>query len=176
MAESRIKRTRVHKPFFHVKKTNKHPDEPLTIENKAFVQDMIRQIYATDPLQSYVRPSTEVVEEENDSPLKPELRPWPRGQWSELGASTRRTGLLARKIGVVPMWFNNGKRVATTMLQVSSSSANNDHAINSASSRLKTITSFGSFLQRTLPRRWLPKEGPCHESQRGKRPLTRPVL
>ena len=120
VAESRIKRTRVHKQFFHVKKTNKHPDEPLTVENKAFVQDMIRQTY-NDPLKSYIRPL--VVEEneeaaDNDSLLKPELRPWPRGQWTELGASTRRTGLLARKIGVVPMWFANGKRVATTMLQV----------------------------------------------------------
>ena len=110
--ESRIKRTHVHKQFFHVKKTAKHQDEPLTLENKQFVQEMIKQSYGQG-VQTYVRPS-----EDNNSPLKDELKPWSRGTWEELGIKTRRIGILGRKIGVVPMWFANGKRVSATMLHI----------------------------------------------------------
>lgn len=110
--ESRIKRSHVHKPFFHVKKTAKHQDEPLTLENKQFVQEMIKQSYGQG-VQTYIRPS-----EDNNSPLKDELKPWSRGTWEEFGVKTRRIGILGRKIGVVPMWFANGKRVSATMLHI----------------------------------------------------------
>lgn len=30
----------------------------------------------------------------------------------------RRTGVIARKIGVVPIWLKSGKKIMTTMLQV----------------------------------------------------------
>ncbi len=112
-APSRIKRSHTHKPFFLIKKTAKHPDEPITSENQSFVQKMIRQTYAEDSLGTYV-----TIDSENGSLLRPELQPWPRHSWDEYGEKTKRIGLLARKIGVVPMWFSNGKRVATTMLQV----------------------------------------------------------
>jgi len=114
--QSRIKRTHTHKPFFHIKKTAKHPDEPLTYDNKSFVQDMIKKTYGSNPLDSYVRP--EIQSAESGSLLRPELQPWHRGGWDEYGARTKRTGILARKIGVAPMWFANGTRVAATMLQV----------------------------------------------------------
>ena len=119
-AQSRIKRTHTHKPFYHIKKTAKHPDEPLTYENKSFVEDMIKKSYASNPLDSYVRPEIETSEPGiiSGSLLRPELQPWQRGGWDEYSERTKRTGLLARKIGVVPMWFANGKRVAATMLQV----------------------------------------------------------
>lgn len=39
------------------------------------------------------------------------------GEW-KLG--TRRTGVIAKKIGVVPMWKKDGKQILTTMLQVGS--------------------------------------------------------
>ena len=114
--QSRIKRTHTHKPFFHIKKTAKQADEPLTIENRSFVKEMIKLSYAQDPLGSYVRPLEEAGNEnENGSLLRPELRPWPRGGWDE---STKRIGLLGRKIGIVPMWFANGKKCAATMLQI----------------------------------------------------------
>ena len=110
--ESRIKRTVVHSPFFHLKKTAKHPDEPLTRDNKHFIQDMIKQSYG-EGLQTYVRPDGQ-----SNSPLRENLQPWKRGEWEEQGIKTRRIGLLGRKIGVYPMWLNNGKRVATTILQI----------------------------------------------------------
>lgn len=37
------------------------------------------------------------------------------GEWEP---GTRRTGVIARKIGIVPMWTKDGKRFMTTMLQV----------------------------------------------------------
>jgi hypothetical protein len=64
-----------------------------------------------------VRPSDDP--DAGGSLLRPELRPWPRGSWDELGERTKRIGVLGRKIGVVPMWFRNGQRIATTMIQVS---------------------------------------------------------
>ena len=119
-SESRIKRRHTHKPFFLIKKTNKHPDEPLTYDNKSFVQDMIKKTYGANPLDTYVRPEIQSEESGNvtGSLLRPELQPWHRGGWDEFGLETKRVGLLARKIGVVPMWYANGTRVATTMLQV----------------------------------------------------------
>jgi large subunit ribosomal protein L3 len=41
--------------------------------------------------------------------------PMPRGEWSP---GIRRTGLVARKIGIYPMWLKNGDRILTTLLQV----------------------------------------------------------
>lgn len=37
-------------------------------------------------------------------------------QWTP---KLRRTGLIARKIGVYPLWLKNGKKITTTLLQVS---------------------------------------------------------
>lgn len=37
---------------------------------------------------------------------------------TEFNARTRRCGLIARKIGIMPMWMNDGKKIVTTMLQV----------------------------------------------------------
>ena len=48
--ESRIKRVARHKAFWHIKKLNKAQDEPLTEENKTFVQDFIDKKY-TGPLK-----------------------------------------------------------------------------------------------------------------------------
>jgi len=49
------------------------------------------------------------------SPLKdvPEVKP------VEYKNGMRRTGVIAKKIGVHPMWLKDGKRIYTTLLQVS---------------------------------------------------------
>ena len=49
--------------------------------------------------------------------LKGNLRPWPRGSYGECAVTTR-VGVLARKIGVVPMWRTDGKPIMATMLHV----------------------------------------------------------
>jgi len=93
--ESRIKRTARHKSFWHIKKLNKAPDEPLTEDNKLFIKEYIDKKY--------------------NGPLKEEFTPWARGKF-EIG--TRRPGVLAVKIGVQPLWLKNGRQIMTTMLQV----------------------------------------------------------
>eukprot|EP00096_Caligus_rogercresseyi_P008717 TRINITY_DN2813_c0_g1_i1.p1 TRINITY_DN2813_c0_g1~~TRINITY_DN2813_c0_g1_i1.p1 ORF type:complete len:352 (+),score=70.86 TRINITY_DN2813_c0_g1_i1:113-1168(+) len=87
--ESRIKRRHTHKPFWHIKKSNKVPNEPLTQENKSWVGGC--------------------------SPLKEEFAPWDRSSWEN---PSTRTGVLARKIGLAPLWNKSGSRIMTTLLQV----------------------------------------------------------
>ena len=60
----------------------------------------------------------EVEEANEESPLKTELKPWPRGTWDEMGIRTTRVGLIGRKIGVIPMWYKNGRPCDVTMLHV----------------------------------------------------------
>jgi len=93
--DSRIKKVARHKPMWHIKKLNKAEDEPLSTENKTFLQDVIAAQYS--------------------GPLKSELAPWNRGSWEPW---TRRCGVLGVKIGVQPLWLKNGKFIITTLLHV----------------------------------------------------------
>lgn len=95
VSESRIKRAHRHKPMWHIKKLNKATDEPMTKENKLFIQEVINEQYS--------------------GPLKSELAPWSRGSWEPW---SRRCGVLGVKIGVQPLWLKNGKMILTTMLHV----------------------------------------------------------
>lgn len=92
---SRLKKVHRHKPFWHIKKLNKAPDEPITDSNEAFIQEMINEQY--------------------HGPLKPEFAPWPRGAWEPW---SRRCGVWGIKIGVQPLWLKSGKIITTTMLHV----------------------------------------------------------
>ena len=51
------------------------------------------------------------------SPLRPDLAPWPRGEWQE-DEFTIRTGLIGRKLGLCPIWLKSGKKIITTMVQI----------------------------------------------------------
>ena len=56
VSESRIKRAHRHKPMWHIKKLNKATDEPMTKENKLFIQEVINEQYSglyTKKVQSY---------------------------------------------------------------------------------------------------------------------------
>lgn len=46
VSESRIKRAHRHKPMWHIKKLNKAIDEPMTKENKRFIQEVINEQYS----------------------------------------------------------------------------------------------------------------------------------
>ncbi|XP_022643831.1 39S ribosomal protein L3, mitochondrial-like [Varroa jacobsoni] len=93
------KRRKVHPFHWWVRKHRAEGDyeDYLTKENKSFLLE--------EAQKTYLAP--------NESPLREE--PWPLGQWTE---GVRRTGIIARKIGVQPMWTNDGKRVLSTLLQV----------------------------------------------------------
>ncbi|KAK3893036.1 hypothetical protein Pcinc_003130 [Petrolisthes cinctipes] len=89
---SRMKKTR---PFWQPKPTRTLYPEELTPSNEAFGSEVI-----SDHLSS-------------SSPLKCE--PWERGVWTQ---TSMRCGIIARKIGVYPMWDKNGRRLLTTLLEV----------------------------------------------------------
>lgn len=117
---SRIKWRHTHAPFYFTKKTAKHPDEPLTAANRAFVQEVLKDTFRTDAFgdrYAYVRPQEAATE--GEPVLKDGLEPWPRGQWNDEGQNTTRVGLIGRKIGVVPMWRKDGRPVMASMVHVS---------------------------------------------------------
>ena len=95
----------------------------MTPESKDLVQDILREDYQGAA-------ATAAGEEEEDvegvdsatsstsvsSPLKD--APWEPQPWSNEGIGTRRCGVLALKIGVVPQWLKDGTRVTCTMFQI----------------------------------------------------------
>lgn len=91
---SRVKRRHTRPPFWLPKTTRTPYPEDITPENEAFLSEVITQQYS--------------------SPLKSE--PWERGLWNE---KSTRCGVIARKLGIYPLWTKDGRRLLTTLLQVS---------------------------------------------------------
>ncbi|CAG0886510.1 unnamed protein product [Darwinula stevensoni] len=108
-AMSRLKTRSTHPPYWWAKQTRTRYNEELTAENKEFIEEVIEQRYGVPPtvLDSVCTPYLPV------SPLREE--PWPRGEWTP---TSRRCGLIARKIGVYPLWKKDGSRFLSTLLQV----------------------------------------------------------
>lgn len=85
-------------------------DNLVTLENKKFVNEVVSDHYdlPTVPMKIdqvfNVKPAPLIISE------KIEAIPWNRAE--------RRTGLLARKIGLYPLWTKNGEKIRTTLLQV----------------------------------------------------------
>ena len=110
---SRIKKRHTHKPFWHIKKTAKQADDPMTMSNVDFLQEYKINYFAN------TRPKTPTMDlVSSSSPLREEIQPWKVGTWQQEGQNTRRCGLIGRKIGLMPMWTKKGKRIITTMIQV----------------------------------------------------------
>lgn len=72
-------------------------DENLSAENQSFLDKVVLDRYA------------------ENSPLKE--APWKRGQFNN-DSVNKRIGLIAVKLGSIPQWTNDGKKVYLTMLQV----------------------------------------------------------
>ncbi|XP_058233404.1 large ribosomal subunit protein uL3m-like isoform X1 [Hemibagrus wyckioides] len=81
-------------------KTSTWWDEHLTADNVEFLK--------RDVAEDYSRLTAAKL-----NPLKDE--PWPRHEWEE---QSRRVGLVAVKLGMMPMWTKSGDRHVVTMLQV----------------------------------------------------------
>lgn len=80
----------------HLIQHRSYYDNTLTSENQKFV-------YQWNLLKHQFGPS----------PLKDS--PWPRQDWKP---GSKRTGLIAVKLGMYPMWTKSGKKFVTTALQV----------------------------------------------------------
>ncbi|KAK7868290.1 hypothetical protein R5R35_013882 [Gryllus longicercus] len=92
-------------PDWFLKKERVQYNEGLTAENKAFVQEVVEDKFGPPAIIGGIATYK--------SPLK--VEPLVRGEWTE---KSRRTGVIARKIGVYPLWFKDGKKVLTSLLQV----------------------------------------------------------
>lgn len=73
----------------------------VTQENKEFIQEYMHEKYPAS-VTNHLSPL-------KDEPIEPQA------EWTP---KSRRTGVLAKKIGVYPLWMKNGKQVMTTLLQV----------------------------------------------------------
>lgn len=79
-------------------------DERLTEDNKQFLDEVVQDKYGSST-------GTKL------SPLKIDpIEPTVEIDWQKHGM--KRTGLIAKKIGVYPLWLKNGKKVSSTLLQV----------------------------------------------------------
>lgn len=68
----------------------------VTPENREFIQEIIKDKY-------YNNAENNINEDVTNVEWTPKLR---------------RTGVIARKIGIYPMWLKNGQKISTTLLQV----------------------------------------------------------
>lgn len=93
-----LRKMRDHHDNYWVPRKREHTDDKITKENQSFLQEVIAE--------EFLKPG--------ESPLK-EHAIEERAQWTP---NSVRTGVIARKIGIYPMWTKSGKRVMTTLLQV----------------------------------------------------------
>ncbi|XP_077296183.1 mitochondrial ribosomal protein L3 [Arctopsyche grandis] len=98
-------RPRQRYPELHIRSHRVIHEDFITPENKTFlnevIQDRMQKISSENAVNKYQSPLT-------GNTTKPFV-------WSQ---RVRRTGLIAKKIGVYPLWTNNGYRVQTTLLQI----------------------------------------------------------
>ncbi|XP_049814577.1 39S ribosomal protein L3, mitochondrial [Schistocerca nitens] len=99
-------RPRLRYPTWFVKKERSNYNENLTQENSAFIKEVVQDKYGLPAVIGGVLTCQQ-------SPLK--NAPLERGEWTP---KTRRTGVIARKIGCYPMWLKDGSKIHTTLLQV----------------------------------------------------------
>lgn len=92
-------------PLWYLKKERVQYPEFLTSENKGFIKEITYEKYGPPALIHGV-PSF-------NTPLKEPIMA--KGVWEP---KSRRSGLIARKIGSYPMWKKDGKIIWTTLLQV----------------------------------------------------------
>ncbi|XP_026282577.1 39S ribosomal protein L3, mitochondrial [Frankliniella occidentalis] len=93
-------------PVWHVRKERAHYPENLTAENKEFIRETISQDFGPPIVAHGVKTY--------DSPLK-NIEKIEPVQWFP---GIRRTSTIAKKIGIQPLWLNDGTRVMTTLLQI----------------------------------------------------------
>jgi large subunit ribosomal protein L3 len=83
-------------------------DEGLTPENQHFVKEMVHARFGPPAIISGVETLAQPRSVLRDQPME-------RGEWAP---GVRRSGLIARKIGIYPMWKEDGTKITTTLLQV----------------------------------------------------------
>jgi len=102
-----VKTRHTHPRYVWPKKKRERHDQELTQDNTSFIKQVIHDQYGP----AYVMDGGTGMP--YVSPLKEILRPR-----TECQPRSVRTGLIARKIGIYPMWDKDGNRCLATLLQV----------------------------------------------------------
>lgn len=100
-----IKPPRVRYPLWFLQKERAEYDEKLTRDNQAFVEEVVHKEYG-----SKVEKGGLVT---YDTPLKTVPL-----QSREMTVASRRTGLIGKILGQYPLWWKNGEKVRTTLVQI----------------------------------------------------------
>ncbi|CAG9771754.1 unnamed protein product [Ceutorhynchus assimilis] len=90
-------RPRLRNPTWFTQKTRAPTNEEMTSENQEFLKEIVQ-----DKMTESAAHAKEIVTTSN-IPWDPKMQ---------------RAGVIARKIGIYPLWLKNGKKVSTTLLQV----------------------------------------------------------
>jgi large subunit ribosomal protein L3 len=86
---------RLRNPTWFTQKHRTSVDDNVTFENKEFLKEIVQD--------QYCKTENEVVKNTADVIWRP---------------GAQRTGVIARKIGIYPLWLRSGKKISTTLLQV----------------------------------------------------------
>lgn len=119
-------------------------EDYITPENRKFVSEVLGDRFGVPSLIKGVQTFPNSVNEKQLVEIKESI------VQSQYDPRERRCGLIARKIGVVPLWKKNGKQITSTMLQIE-----DNHVIKyippeeyqpSQTPRVKDISKFGCLL------------------------------
>ncbi|XP_050306937.1 39S ribosomal protein L3, mitochondrial [Anthonomus grandis grandis] len=88
-------RPRLRNPSWLTKKNLAYREDEVTPENKGFLREVVKD---------------KIIECTSKTVQVPATIPWT--------PQMQRTGVIAKKIGIYPLWFKNGKKIQTTLLQV----------------------------------------------------------
>lgn len=84
----------------------------ITKDNREFLSEVVTDRYGAPVTVNGV---TKYPTGANDDSILVKVKEVEQTEWTK---KTRRAGVIARKIGNVPLWTKNGKKIMTTMLQV----------------------------------------------------------
>uniref|UniRef100_A0A8D8THE4 Large ribosomal subunit protein uL3m n=2 Tax=Cacopsylla melanoneura TaxID=428564 RepID=A0A8D8THE4_9HEMI len=100
-----IRPPRVKYPIWFLQQERADYDEKMTRDNRAFLEEVVHDKYGQPAIKSGLLTY--------DSPLKMEpIEP------REMTKASRRTGLIGKIIGQYPLWWKNGEKVRTTLVQI----------------------------------------------------------
>lgn len=84
----------------------------VTNENREFLSEVVSDRYGAPAIVNGI---TKYPHGANDDNILVKVKEMEQAEWT---VKSRRAGVIARKIGNMPLWKKDGKKIMTTMLQV----------------------------------------------------------
>jgi len=95
-------------PVWFMKRTPAKNDDFLTLQSKSFIRSQVYEKFGRRVIKKGVQTYEKPVSLLN-------IEQFPTAEWRP---GLRRTGVIAKKIGIYPLWDKNGKKISTTLLQI----------------------------------------------------------